>query len=333
MKEQFNKLNSSEMNSINLVNRINQLGQSPSNITYYQNNSPNNNSLLNSILSDSLNNSLMNNDEVLQQPMENGNGSEYESETPKMSINFNMNNKEFNEGISHEDALKEKSITETKTTTNKANSDIKIEAIPVPTIENIVSTAKLNCELKLKEIAVQEINTQYNPKRFSGLIMRIKEPKATSLIFSNGKIIVLGAKTEEDSFKACKKIAKIIGSLNYTVKLTEFKIQNIVGSCDSKFKINLHRLSNYIKGHVGGSRVAFEPEVFPGLIYRLIPYKSQNNESNENLANIVLLIFNSGKIVICGAKNRNQIYEAFKKVYPLLYQAKIDNIPKGKKIT
>ena len=333
MNKQFNKLNSSEMNNISIIDRINQLDHSPNNISYYQNNSPNNNSLLNNILSNSLNNSLMNNDEVLQQPMENGNGSEYESETPKMSINFNMNNKEFNEGISHEDALKEKSITETKTTTNKANSDIKIEAIPVPTIENIVSTAKLNCELRLKEIAVQEINTQYNPKRFSGLIMRIKEPKATSLIFSNGKIIVLGAKTEEDSLKACKKIGKIIRSLNYPVILTDFKIQNIVGSCDAKLKINLYRLKNNIREHVSESRVAFEPEIFPGLIYRLIPYISQNKESNgnENLSNIVLLIFNSGKIVICGGKNRNQIYDAFKKVYPLLYQAKIGNIPKRKK--
>ena len=330
MSEQFNKLNSSEMNRINLDNRIYQLSQSSS-ITYYQNNSPNNNYLLDSFLSNNLNKSLMSNDEE-QQPMDYGNDIKSEIETPKMNINFNSNNKEFIKGISHEDAQKEKSaITETKATTSKVNSDIKIEAIPIPTIENIVSTAKLNCELKLKEIAIQELNTQYNPRRFSGLIMRIKEPKATSLIFSNGKIIVLGAKTEEDSLKACKKIGKIIRSLNYPVILTDFKIQNIVGSCDAKLKINLYRLKNNIREHVSESRVAFEPEIFPGLIYRLIPYISQNNESNENLSNIVLLIFSSGKVVICGGKNRNQIYEAFKKVYPLLYQAKIGNIPKGKK--
>ena len=331
MSEQFNKLNSSEMNSINLVNGINQLSQSSS-ITYYQKNSPNNNYLLDNILSNNLNKSLMSNDEE-QQPMDYLNDIESEIETPKMNINFNSNNKEFIKGVSYEDAQKEKNtITETKAATSKVNSDIKIETIPIPTIENIVSTAKLNCELKLKEIAIQELNTQYNPKRFSGLIMRIKEPKATSLIFSNGKIIVLGAKTEEDSLKACKKIGKIIRSLNYPVILTDFKIQNIVGSCDAKLKINLYRLKNNIREHVSESRVAFEPEIFPGLIYRLIPYISQNKESNgnENLSNIVLLIFNSGKIVICGGKNRNQIYDAFKKVYPLLYQAKIGNIPKGK---
>ena len=329
MVEQLNKLNSSEINRINLDNRIHQLNQSSS-ITYYKNNSPNNNYLLDSFLSNNLNKSLMSNDEE-QQSIDYENDIESEIETPKMNINFNSNNKEFIKGVSYEDAQKEKNtITETKAATSKVNSDIKIETIPIPTIENIVSTAKLNCELKLKEIAIQELNTQYNPKRFSGLIMRIKEPKATSLIFSNGKIIVLGAKTEEDSLKACKKIGKIIRSLNYPVILTDFKIQNIVGSCDSKLKINLYRLKNNIREHVDESRVAFEPEIFPGLIYRLIPYISQNNESNENLSNIVLLIFSSGKIVICGGKNRNQIYDAFKKVYPLLYQAKIGNIPKGK---
>jgi transcription initiation factor TFIID TATA-box-binding protein len=261
--------------------------------------------------------------------MDNGNDDEPHPETPKMNINFNSNDQKLNENINHEDPQKEKekekSInTETKTTTNKVNTEAKIEIIP--TIQNLVSTAKLNCDLRLREISLQEQNTQYNPKRFSGLILRMHNPLATSLIFSNGKIIVLGAKTEEDSKKACDKIGKIIKSLNYPVKLTNFKIQNIVGSCDVRFQINLYKLNSKIKEHVKSSRVAFEPEIFPGLIYRLIPNKSQNNENNEKSPNIAFLIFNSGKIVITGGKNRNQIYEAFNKVYPLLYQAK-SNIP------
>jgi len=303
MNEQFNKLNSSNLNRINLSNRINQLGQS-SIITYYKNNSPSNNSLLG--IAQSIN---------LQQ-MDNGNDNESEQVTPKMDINFNSNNKEFIKGISHEDVQKEKSTnTETKATTNKVNSNLKIEAIPIPIIQNIVSTAMLNCELKLKEIALQVINVVYNPKRFSGIIMSIKEPKTTALIFNNGIIIVLGAKTEEDSLKACRKVAKIIRSLNYPVIFSDFKIQNIVSSCDTKFQINLDKLNNNIAKAKGKSRAHFEPEIFPGLIYRFIPYLLQNNEDNESLPNITLIIFNSGKLIICGAKNRNQIYEVFNKVY------------------
>ncbi|KCZ75103.1 TATA-box-binding protein, partial [Anncaliia algerae PRA109] len=53
---------------------------------------------------------------------------------------------------------------------------------------------------------------------------------------------------------------------------------------------------------------SYEPELFPGLIYRMVKPK------------IVLLIFVSGKIVLTGAKLRNEIYEAFDNIYPVLTQ-------------
>lgn len=318
MSELLNKLKSGEINNMNLFNSINQIIQSPS-ITYYQNNSFQN-SILNINSPSNLNDTLMNNDEE-QHPMDDENDHEPLLQTPKMNLNINSNDQNSKDDISHEEPQKEKSTnTETKNTTSKLNSSGKIEIIP--TIQNIVSTAELNCQLRLKEIVLQVQNTQYEPKRFSGLIMRIKEPRTTSLIFSNGKIIVLGAKTEQDSEKACLRIRKILKSLNYDVKLTNFKIQNIVGSCDVRFQISLTKLNININKYVSSSRVAFEPEVFPGLIYRLIPDKSQNKENNGESPNIVLLIFASGKVVISGGKNRNQIYEAFIKAYPLLYQAK-----------
>ena len=314
----------SQMYNMNTNNNINEINLSP-NITYYLNNSSNK-SLLDITSPNNINESLMNNDGA-QYPMDDGNDGEPQPETPKMNININSNDQKLNEDINHEDPQKEKNIsTETKATTNKVNSDKDKQIEIIPTIQNIVCTAELNCQLKLREIALQEQNTQYEPKRFSGLIMRIKEPKATSLIFSNGKIIVLGTKTEEDSRNACRKIGRIIQRINYPVKLTNIKIQNMVGSCDAKFQINLIRLNNNINRFVKSSRVAFEPEIFPGLIYWLIPDKSLNNENNEKPPNIVFLIFASGKIVISGGKNRHQIYEAFNKVYPLLYQAK-SNIP------
>ena len=330
MTDQLDKLFSIDLNKINSPNNINQSNPSQ-NITYYQNSSFNK-SFLDISQSNNYNNSLMNNYRE-QYSMDDGNDDEPQPETPKMNIKFNINDQKLNENINHEDPQKDKeketnTNTEAKTTISKVNTEPKIEIIP--TIQNLVSTADLNCKLRLREIALQEQNTEYKPKRFSGLTMRIKEPKATSLIFSNGKIIVLGAKTEEDSKKACDKIGKIIKSLNYPVKLTNFKIQNIVGSCDVRFQINLYKLNSKIKEHVKSSRVAFEPEIFPGLIYHLIPDKPQNNKTNEKLPNIVFLIFSSGNLVITGGKNRNQIYEAFNKVYPLLYLAKINNSAKGK---
>ena len=192
-----------------------------------------------------------------------------------------------------------------------------------PKLQNIVSTANLGCQLKLRQIALQARNAEYNPKRFAAVIMRIKEPKTTALIFSSGKMVCTGAKSEEDSKKASRKYAKIIRSLGFPVEFKEFKVQNIVGSCDAKFQISLSKL-NIQLGKLNNSSNSpnnknkkyichYEPEIFPGLIYHMLDPE------------IVLLIFVSGKIVLTGAKEREEIYEAFRKIYPVLHKYKHEN--------
>ncbi|CAO3698922.1 unnamed protein product [Rhizopus microsporus] len=153
----------------------------------------------------------------------------------------------------------------------------------------------------LKTIALHARNAEYNPKRFAAVIMRIREPKTTALIFASGKMVVTGAKSEDDSKLAARKYARIIQKLGFQAKFTDFKIQNIVGSCDVKFPIRLEGLA-YSHGHFS----SYEPELFPGLIYRMVKPK------------IVLLIFVSGKIVLTGAKVREEIYQAFQAIYPVL---------------
>jgi hypothetical protein len=133
--------------------------------------------------------------------------------------------------------------------------------------------------------------------------MRIRDPKTTALIFASGKMVVTGAKSEDDSRLASRKYARIVQKLGFDAKFSEFKIQNIVGSCDVRFPIRLEGLA-----YSHGQFSSYEPEVrtywvtplrilltsalqlFPGLIYRMIKPK------------VVLLIFVSGKIVLTGAK-------------------------------
>ena len=98
-------------------------------------------------------------------------------------------------------------------------------------------------QLDLKTIALHARNAEYNPKRFAAVIMRIREPKTTALIFKSGKMVVTGAKTEEDARNAARKYARIIQKLDFPAKFTEFKIQNIVGSCDVKVPIRLEGLA------------------------------------------------------------------------------------------
>lgn len=78
--------------------------------------------------------------------------------------------------------------------------------------------------------------------------MRIREPKTTALIFASGKMVVTGAKSEDDSKLAARKYARIIQKLGFQSKFTDFKIQNIVGSCDVRFPIRLEGLA-YSHGH------------------------------------------------------------------------------------
>ncbi|KAI5119570.1 hypothetical protein M0805_006455 [Coniferiporia weirii] len=171
----------------------------------------------------------------------------------------------------------------------------------IPTLQNIVATVNLDCRLDLKTIALHARNAEYNPKRFAAVIMRIRDPKTTALIFASGKMVVTGAKSEDDSRLASRKYARIVQKLGFDAKFSEFKIQNIVGSCDVKFPIRLEGLA-----YSHGQFSSYEPELFPGLIYRMIKPK------------VVLLIFVSGKIVLTGAKVREEIYTAFNTIYTVL---------------
>lgn len=170
---------------------------------------------------------------------------------------------------------------------------------------NIVSTVNLKCPLRLRNIALHARNAEYNPRRFAAVVMRLREPKTTALIFASGKMVCTGAKTEEDSKTASRKYARIVQKLGFQVTFSNFTIQNIVGSSDVGFPIDLEYISNNHSAYC-----SYEPEVFPGLVYRMLDPK------------IVLLIFVSGKLVLTGAKRKADIDTAFKKIYPVLIGAK-----------
>lgn len=173
-----------------------------------------------------------------------------------------------------------------------------------PVIQNVVATMNVNVPLELKDIAMRARNAEYNPKRFLAVIMRMREPKTTALIFNSGRIVVTGAKSIYESKKACRRFGKIIKKCGYTeARITEYKVQNMVGSCDVQFPIMLERLEANLD-HT--QFCSYEPELFPGLIYR---FEGRNE---------VALVFSTGKIVITGGKDTEMIYKAFNDIYPLL---------------
>ena len=163
-----------------------------------------------------------------------------------------------------------------------------------PTIQNIVATANFSVPLDVKIIALQK--AKYN-KNMNIAIMKLDNPKSTALIFKTGKIVCVGTKNESDAFKACSEFEKIVSKSGYKTKLTDFKIQNITASCNLQFPIDLNKLYGILQNSI------YEPELFPGLTFRL------------SYPKVTFLIFRSGKIVLTGAKIQKHIFTAFQYLY------------------
>nr|BAS01966.1 TATA binding protein of transcription factor IID [Amorphochlora amoebiformis] len=171
----------------------------------------------------------------------------------------------------------------------KFNDIIKIK----PNIQNVVCTVDLNTVLDLKKIALKAKNTEFNPKKFHALVIRSREPKATALIFKSGKMVCTGTKTENEAKEATLKFLKVIkqagfssAKIKVSIQKKNFEVRNVVATCDFKKSIKLETVMFAYR-----NQCMYEPEIFPGLIFR--PEKSK----------IVAIMFLTGKVVITGYIN------------------------------
>jgi len=162
----------------------------------------------------------------------------------------------------------------------------------------VVASITLNQKLNLEKIAERVPNAEYSPEQFPGLVLRISRPKTATLIFSSGKMVCTGAKSEEEVYKAVKTIIRILRSHGIDVRGEPIiEIQNIVASANLKTLVDLEKAAYLLENSM------YEPEQFPGLIYRMEDPK------------VVLLIFSSGKVVCTGARKEEEVKEAVNKLY------------------
>jgi transcription initiation factor TFIID TATA-box-binding protein len=138
---------------------------------------------------------------------------------------------------------------------------------------------------------------EYRPEQFPGLVYRLKKPKTATLIFSSGKMVCTGAKSERLARKAIMKVVDELkkGGIVILAK-PEIQIQNIVSSAGLGGRIDLEKTTYSLK------RTMYEPEQFPGLIYRMDDPK------------VVILIFSTGKLVCTGAKKEAEVPRAIAKL-------------------
>ncbi len=162
-------------------------------------------------------------------------------------------------------------------------------------IQNVVASAAFNQTLDLDAIVKAFPHVEYRPEVFPGLAFRLKRPKTCTLIFHSGRMVCTGAKSEREARRAILKVARELRAAGIIIPgKPEIKIQNIVASGSLGGPVDLEGLCE--RARVGGS-LMYEPEQFPGAIYRM--------ESPS----VVFLIFSAGKIVCVGAKKEEEIYE------------------------
>lgn len=176
-------------------------------------------------------------------------------------------------------------------------------------IVNVVASASLDQKIDLLGIMKVFRNVEYRPKQFPGLVFRLKRPKTATLIFSSGKMVCTGSVSEKQARSAVNKVVQELKK-NGIVILNKPKIviQNMVAAANLKGNIDLETAADIL------DNVMYEPEQFPGLIYRMREPKT------------VLLLFASGKLVCTGAKNEEMVHESVGKIrdiltdYDLLYE-------------
>ena len=164
-------------------------------------------------------------------------------------------------------------------------SDEKYESLK---IVNIVASGIIADSFDLVELSNKVEGCELNTKRFPGAVYRIQEPKIASLIFSSGKIVITGSRSREALTEGLAIITKSLKDAGIDIlKEPKIAITNMVCSYDLGIKINLNRVA--VTFNV--ENIEYEPEQFPGLVYRIKDPK------------IVVLIFSSGKIILAGGKN------------------------------
>ena len=164
-------------------------------------------------------------------------------------------------------------------------------------IENIVASAALGIRIPLEKIVEHLEGTEYEPEQFPGLVYRMKDPKAAALIFSSGKIVCTGARSIADVKKVVKKVVKMIRTAKIgDPKKHSIQIENIVASAKLPSRLNLDKIAFELENS------EYEPEQFPGLVYRM---------KNPKAA---FLLFSSGKIVCTGVRKVEDIENSVKTI-------------------
>ncbi len=164
-------------------------------------------------------------------------------------------------------------------------------------IVNVVVTATLNQSLDLNSVVKAFPRVEYNPDRFPGVVFKLKNPKTASLLFSTGKMICVGIRSERQAERAVMRMISLLKGKGISIEgRPSIQVVNIVASASLGGQVDVEKTVYAFE------RIMYEPDQFPAAIYRMEEPKA------------VILIFPNGKLVITGTKTESQVFEVVKRI-------------------
>ncbi len=164
-------------------------------------------------------------------------------------------------------------------------------------IENVVASANLMASIKLEKVVANLQGIEYEPEQFPGVVYRMQDPKAAALIFSSGKLVCTGAKSPGDAKMVVGRIVSQLRRLGIKIPSTyTVRVENMVASASLGKELNLDLIAFKLEN------TEYEPEQFPGLVYRMDDPK------------VTFLLFGSGKIICTGGRSIRDVERAVAKL-------------------
>ena len=164
-------------------------------------------------------------------------------------------------------------------------------------VVNVVGSGSLGREFDLS-VCAEELGSiaNFDPGKYPGMYVRFDEDSGLVTVYRTGKFIITGADSVEKLYSVKTGLLDLFENKSIIEEgdLEWFRVQNLVCTTVLGSELNLNALAIGL----GLERTEYEPEQFPGLVYR-----------NADLG-CVVLVFSTGKAVITGSSDLEEVEAA-----------------------
>jgi transcription initiation factor TFIID TATA-box-binding protein len=176
----------------------------------------------------------------------------------------------------------------------RAASSVKSEIV------NVVGVAKVARSVDLKGLAFLSPRFKLETKPFSRAVYR--RGGHVAYVFRTGKVRITGGRSERDARSFLDEVVHRLGRLKIELyDRPQLTITNFVSVFDIGTPLDMRKFEGR-----QSEGIDYEPEQFPGAICRLVSSKA------------VALAFNSGKVVLSGARSMSALRTAEREVVEIL---------------